>query len=304
MNNKQLEYAVALAESLNFTKVANSFGISQPALSKQIHNLEKELGVELFDRSRNPVSLTAAGEYFLCEAKELMYREEQLYVSMNEFKEGKRGRLTIGVSPFRALYMMPGVCKRIREKFPDVQIALCEEASDKLRIKTMEGKYDFAIVNLPVDESALNTVYIQEDKLVLVVPEAMLDLIDGPKKQMSEIDFKSCKNLPFVAVRKKQEMRILFDRICNDAGIKPAIAVEVVGLATAWAMANVGAGATILPLQFVENMPENNSLRLFIPKCEANVRRPVVITRNGRYLSEYAKYAIELLSENHKKSLS
>lgn len=78
MNNKQLQYAIALSKSLNFSRVAEQLGISQPALSKQVLNLEKEIGVELFDRKQNPIAVTAAGEYFFCQAENLLYREEQL----------------------------------------------------------------------------------------------------------------------------------------------------------------------------------------------------------------------------------
>ena len=89
MNNKQLKYAIALSRSLNFSQVAEKLGISQPALSKQILNLEKDLGVELFDRKQNPIALTPAGEHFFAEVQDLVYREEQLYKSMDDFKSGK-----------------------------------------------------------------------------------------------------------------------------------------------------------------------------------------------------------------------
>ena len=89
MNNKQLEYAMELSKSLNFSYVAKELGISQPALSKQISALEKNLGVLLFDRSKNPIEITAAGKYFFDQAQELLYKEQQLYRSMEDFISGK-----------------------------------------------------------------------------------------------------------------------------------------------------------------------------------------------------------------------
>ena len=291
MNNKQLQYAIALSKSLNFSAVAEEFGISQPALSKQISNLEKTLGTELFDRTKTPIAITPAGEYFLSEAQELLYKEEQLYKSMDDFKSGKKGRLTIGVSPFRALYLMPELCKKLREKFPDLVINLQEEASNKLRAKASEGKYDFAIVNLPVDDSALDIIPIEHDTLVLVVPKAMTG-----HNESKELDFKACKDIPFVVVGQNQEMRTLFDKLCAESDFKPKIAMEVVGLATAWSMANAGVGATLLPLQFVRNMETNPNVALFNLKHVTNIRQPVIITKRGQYLSEFAEYAIKLLS--------
>ena len=72
MNRKQLQYVIELSEDLNFSVVAERLGITQPALSKQVLALEKELDVKLFDRNNIPMTLTAAGEYFISEAKKLI----------------------------------------------------------------------------------------------------------------------------------------------------------------------------------------------------------------------------------------
>lgn len=299
MNNKQLQYAIELSKTLNFSLVAEKLGISQPALSKQISSLERELGVKLFKRGKNPMALSPAGEYFFQEAQNLLYREKQLYRSMEDFKSGKRGNLVIGISPFRSLYLLPNLCKKIKEKYPDIKIVLQEDSSDQLRKKAAEGKYDFAIANLPVDESRLDTIPIEPDKLVLAVHKKLLSFIDAPQKDnLSRISFKHCKDLPFVVVGQTQEMRLLFDKLCITSDIKPKIAMEVVGLATAWSMACAGIGATLLPLQFVKQMDTGHSIKFFIPDCETNIRRPAIITRHGQYLSECAKYAIDILKNN------
>ena len=76
MNYRQLQYAIALSETRNFSQVADKLKISQPALSKQILSLENDLGVKLFDRSTVPLTVTPAGEHLIREAKELLYRED------------------------------------------------------------------------------------------------------------------------------------------------------------------------------------------------------------------------------------
>ena len=76
MNTKQIQYALALSETLSFSQVAEQLGITQPALSKQIQHLETELGVKLFDRNHSPLTLTPAGEYFVRNARELVYKED------------------------------------------------------------------------------------------------------------------------------------------------------------------------------------------------------------------------------------
>lgn len=299
MNTRQLEYAIELSKNLNFSTVAERLGISQPALSKQILSLENELGVKLFDRTQNPITITPAGQHFIAEAQNLLYREDQLLRSMEEFKSGKRGCLVIGISPFRSLYLMPNIIKEFKQKYPQVTVVLREAASDILRKEAAEGKYDLAIVNLPVDESVLDTTLIEPDNLVLAVPKNMLNMLPITfKEPLQKINFDDCKDLPFVAVGQTQEMRQLFERLCATANFKPKIAVEVVGVSNAWAMSRAGVGATLLPLQFIENFNSNEGLALFALKNCPYSRQPAIITKKGQYLSEYAKYAIELLTEN------
>lgn len=292
MNTKQVQYALALSEILNFSRTAEYLGITQPALSKQIAHLEEDLGIALFDR--NPLAVTPAGAYFLKEARKLLYREGQLLHSLKEFKSGKRGKLVIGISPFRCLYLMPPLVKKLQQQFPYVQIQLCETGSDQLRKDAAEGKYDLAVVNLPVDESALNVIPIEADTLMLAVPKAMAGQLN-----VQNPSFKDCKDLPFVVLGQPQEMRHLFDQLCITEDVHPRIAAEVVGLASAWAMVRAGVGATLLPLQFAQNF-DCQEVVLFPLDQNLRSRQPVIVTRRGQYLSEYAQYAIRLLTQGER----
>ena len=116
MNTRQIQYAIALSELGNFSKVAQQLDISQPALSKQIIHLEKELGIRIFNRDTTPLTLTPAGEFFLREARKLLHKEEQLLRTMARFRTGERGRLAIGISPFRSMYLLPPKKKKKKER--------------------------------------------------------------------------------------------------------------------------------------------------------------------------------------------
>lgn len=298
MNQKQLQYAIKLSETLNISHVAEQLNISQPALSKQILSLENELGLRLFDRSCIPMKLTPAGEYFFKEAQKIMYEQEQLVRSMEKFKSGEIGRLVIGISPFRSLYLMPFLANKINEKFPGIQIFLNEVGSDVLRKDVADGKYDFAIVNLPVNESVLETIPLEADTLVLAVPNQMMHHLPFDNSDnLTEIDFADCRDLPFISVGQSQELRLLFENLCAQANITPKIFMEVVGITTAWAMANAGLGATLLPLQFIKGTEFNSNVTLFKIKDNNFLRQPAIVTRKGQYLSDYAKYAIKILTE-------
>ncbi len=300
MNERQIQYALVVAQTLSFSAAAEKLNITQPSLSKQILNLEEKLGVKLFDRHTVPMTVTPAGEYYLQRAQNLLYQNDQLIRSLEGFKTGEKGRLTIGVSPFRNLYLMPQIIKKLQKKFPDVQIILKEAPSDQLRKEAAEGNFDFAIVNLPVDESILDTVLLKKEHLAVAVPENLLHLLRRRESaDIRELDFSCFQDMPFVVVAKSQEMRRYFDGLCANYDISPKISVEVSGgVSSAWAMARGGLGATLLPLQFISSEAFDDSMTLFTIKDNPITRQPAIVLRKGQYVSEYAKYAIDLLA-NH-----
>lgn len=293
MNSRQLQYAILLSQVRNFSQVAEQLGITQPALSKQILNLESELGLKLFDRNHIPLTLTPAGEYFIQKAKDILSAEDQLQRALEQFKSGENGRLTIGITPFRSLYLMPEIVRQIRQRYPGVQVVLHEANTAQLRKDALEGKFDFAVINLPVDESVLDVIPLQPDKLVLAVPNNLASGIHPVSG--SDVDFSDCKDMPFVTVGPSQEMRQLFDKLCAAADFHPNIAAEVVGITTAWAMAQAGVGATLLPLQFVQNQSFRENLTFFPVRGRYTLRQPAIITKRGQFLPDYAKFAIGLL---------
>lgn len=298
MNTKQIQYAIALSETLNFSQTAEQLGISQPSLSKYILNIENDLGVKLFDRNHSPMTLTPAGEYFIRNARELVYKEEQLRKALDQFRSGESGRLVIGITPFRSLYLMPELIKKIRSRYPGVQVCLQEINTTQLRKEVSEGKVDLAIVNLPVDNSLLDVTPLEPDTLVLAVPNTMATkLPDSVEGQYPTVDFSEVKDLPFVVLSPGQEMRQLFDRLCTAADSQPTIVAEVVGVTTSWAMARAGVGVALLPLQFIHGQHFDDNLSLYIVKDSLYSRQPVIATRRGQVRTPYADYAIRLLTE-------
>ena len=297
MNSRQIQYAITLSKILNISQAAEELNITQPALSKQILALEKELGSVLFDRSRTPLVLTRAGEHFIKEAQELIFRQEQLLRSMDDYKFGGKGRLTIGISPFRAGYFVSDTIKKMQEKYAGLQVVLRETNSAQLHKDALEGKVDFAIVNLPVDETLLDVITLDPEPIVLVVPEHLAKRLPICPKN-AEVSLADCRDVPFIALGKNQELRQLFDKMCMLEGMVPNVTVEVVGISTAWNLARSGIGATVLPRRFVEESAFGDDVIVFSIKNSLTVRKPAIVKRKGQYVSEYAEEAIRLLVSN------
>lgn len=298
LNARSLKYAIVLSEVRNFSQAAERLGVSQPTFSKQIIALENELGIKLFDRNKSSLELTPAGEYFIGKAREMLYAEDQVYKTLEQFQSGENGRLVIGVTPFRSMSLMPELVKKVKARYPGVKVVLHEANAMQLRKDAAEGKCDFVILNLPVDDSLLEVTPIEPDTLVLAVPDSLASKLEQPDIKSGEtIELAQAKDLPFVTLGPGQELRQLLDKLCAASGFYPNITAEVVGITTAWAMARAGVGAVLLPLQLAEMENTDESLRLYPLKKGLYSRQPAVVTRRGQYISEYAAFAMELLKK-------
>lgn len=297
MNSRQLQLAIMLSRTRNFSQVASELNISQPALSKQIISLETELGVKLFDRSTTPLTLTPAGEFFVSKAQDLLFEEDVMLKTLARYKSGENGKLVIGVSPFRSLYLMPPFITAMKERYPHLQIILSEYGRAVLHKGINEGHYDFIITNLPVDETKLDALPLEKDVLVLAVPNRLLHMLQRTSEDehihTTPIDFAGCADLPFVVVSKEQEMRQLFDKLCSLSHLQPNIYLEVTCITTAWAMVQSGIAAALLPKQFIQADYADNDVTLFELRQGHYVRQPAIVTRKGQFISEYAQYAID-----------
>lgn len=309
MNSRHIQYALKLYETRNFSQAADELGISQPALSKQIISLENELGVKLFERNTVPLSLTPAGEFFISKAEGLLFEESIILKTLDRYKSGEYGKLTIGISPFRSLYLMPPLIKTLKARYPNLHIALCEHSRAQLHKGIAEGLYDFIITNLPIDDAKLHAEIMEKDELVLAVPDKLLSLVEGFENCKNGtpdcyIEMSQCKNLPFVVLHQSQELRHVFDKLCRLSRVDAHIYMEVTGINTAWTMVQAGLAATILPKQFLGAYDLTDEVTLFRLKQDSYLRQPAIVTRRGQYISEYAQFAIKLLLEKDNNFLT
>jgi DNA-binding transcriptional LysR family regulator len=147
MELRHLRYFIAAAEELNFRRAADRLHITRPALSKQIKDMEEELGVRLIERNTAKASLTDAGHAYLPEARRILAMTAQAAVFAREASTGlKRARLTInGAGPLTAIFL-PGVLKAYHEKYPEVEIVLLELLMSDQMVALEGGEIQIAFV--------------------------------------------------------------------------------------------------------------------------------------------------------------
>jgi DNA-binding transcriptional LysR family regulator len=171
MEIRHLRYFLAVAEELSFTRAAAALRIAQPPLSTQIRALESELGVELFDRSRRAIALTAAGQALIPEARRILTDIEQAVRIVQRAGDGTVGTLVVGFVPSAMHGALPHILRRYREEFPGVELSLHERAPDELLSLLHERRIDVALLYAPFYDDALHTQRVSTEELVAALPQ-------------------------------------------------------------------------------------------------------------------------------------
>ena len=168
---RRLSYFVVVAEELHFTRAAQRLHIAQPPLSYHIQQLEQELGVQLFTRTRHQVQLTDAGRTLLGEAYRLFGQVEQMVRIVQRVGHGEVGLLTLGFVPSASNTTLPTILRIFRERFPEVHLLLKEQNPDQLIRGLAEQRLDIGFLYLPCESSGLETRPVSREPLLAVLPE-------------------------------------------------------------------------------------------------------------------------------------
>ncbi len=156
MNIQQLEYILAVEEHGSFSKAAESRFISQPALSMMVQKLEDELDIKIFDRSKQPIIPTDAGEPVLEQARVVLREISRLYEITRQQREMISGELSIGIIPTLAPYLLPLFLKSFLEKYPPVHLKIYEHTTETIVEKLKKGQLDAGLLVTPLPQAFLN----------------------------------------------------------------------------------------------------------------------------------------------------
>ena len=178
-----MQYFQRLAEILHFGRAAAACGVTQPALSAQIAEMEAQLGFRLFERGGGMVRLTE-------EARELRPRIERILAEVEDLEQVARrdrnpleGRFRLGIIPTVAPFLLPHLLPRLRGAFPDLRLELREAVTATLIEETLGGRLDGMIAATPIEEPQIQGEELFEDRFYLAVPEADAERIAPPVAQ-------------------------------------------------------------------------------------------------------------------------
>jgi len=177
---RQLEYFDALSQARHFGRAAALVGVTQPALSSQIAELEERLGCRLFSRGGRAVELTEEGRALEPRIESILAALRDLESEARRGRLRMEGRLRLGIIPTVAPYILPEILPELRRLFPDLTLEVREALTGVLEEDTLAGRIDAALVALPLERAGLATEAIVRDPFLLAVPASEPGFVEPP----------------------------------------------------------------------------------------------------------------------------
>jgi DNA-binding transcriptional LysR family regulator len=266
MELRHLRYFVAAAEALNISQAAKHLHVSQPPLSRQIRDLEQEIGAALFDRDHKKLRLTLAGQYFLEEAKKILSQAKRAAKAASAAGRGQAGKVTIAfLSPLGGLFL-PSILRSFRQKFPLVDVDLFEMVPREQLEALLDSQIDLAFVASGEVQSSSNFAFepVMEVELRLALP------LEHRLAKLRRIPLAELEEERFI-ILKRSAAPATHDfllRLCRSSGFEPNVVKQSDSARSILDLVAAGLGVSIVPEHF-QRCPSDVVLRRIAPKPPA-----------------------------------
>jgi DNA-binding transcriptional LysR family regulator len=241
---RHLTYFVAVAEELNFGRAAERLHIAQPPLTRQIRQLERELGVELFHRTTRRIELTEAGLVYLTEVRRILVQVQESAILAQLASQGEVGRLVVGFEGSSAYDVVPLTVKTFRERFPRVNLIVREMTTGD-QVKALRAAHiGVGFVVLPLSDTCdLIVKTILQEPLIIALPQ------DHPKTHQLAVDLADLRDEAFIVCPRHHKCG-LYDRTisaCRQRGFSPKLTQETNEVQSILGFVAAGYGVALLP---------------------------------------------------------
>jgi len=253
---RQLHYFDALARIGHFGRAAEACAVTQPALSMQIHELEAQLGVALFERGRKRIVLTEAGRAIAGKAARILMDAQDLIDVARHRNKVLCGTLRFGVIPTVGPYLLPALLPKLNDAFPDLELHVRETQTSVLLAELSDGKLDVVFLALPIAIPELESRDLIEDKFLLAVPSDY----QGKGRVVVTEDFLRHQRLLLL-----EEGHCFRDQALIFCGLQQSSALNTMGastFATIVRMVANGLGITFLPEMAVSTEIRSKEIRV------------------------------------------
>ncbi len=267
----QLRSFIAVSDTENFTRASERLNITQPTLSQQIINLEKDVGHKLFHRLGRRAVLTEPGQVFLSRARRILLEADNATRELRDHP-GLDRRITVGAIPSLAPYILPALIAQARIDHPHLQINIREDFREDLVKAVSEGDLDLAITSGPIQNTSLAVETLTREPLLLVVGKQHPL---AKKKMVRGADLASEK---FVLLGSSSTLAEQVRQFCGDHAFEPKIDYRCAQIATVKSLVALGVGISILP-RVAQSSKDRDDL-IYLPLAGAQPERELLIIRH------------------------
>ncbi len=244
MELRHLKYFKAVAEELHFGKAAARLNMAQPPLSLQIRQLEEEIGVPLFQRTKRNVELTDEGEVFLEKVYQIFNSLDEAVEKARMVNRGEIGEIVIGFIASAAYDILPNIMKYYKKQYPAIHVILKQLTSEEQIKCLQEGSLHIGIVSEPIECEKITHEVIRCESMVIAIQKGH-PLASGS----SAIDLIDFANDPFVLTGRKSNPRH-YDGVincCYQVGFSPKIVQETEEMSSVLSLVSAGIGVALVP---------------------------------------------------------
>ncbi|RKQ33972.1 LysR family transcriptional regulator [Oceanobacillus halophilus] len=295
MEIRQITYFMEVAEREHVTEAADALHVAQSSVSRQIFNLEDELGVELFIREGRNVKLTPIGKIFYERMKQAMNLIEEAKREVKEYLDPEKGTVRIAFPISMAAHILPSTIYAFRTKYPDAKFEMSNALYHDLIKGVVNGDYNLAMIapmpNKEKVKKIKGTTLFTED-IVALLP------VNHPLADKSSIMLQELKDDPFVVLPEGHVFRNQVVKACNNAGFTPNIAFKGENMDALKGLVSAGLGVALMPeMTLVDNTPRSTTI---VPLEDPNLTRTVgIIYPTQRKLLPTEKLFFEFLVETY-----
>ncbi|ABB13760.1 LysR family transcriptional regulator [Carboxydothermus hydrogenoformans] len=240
MEFRQLEYFYAVSKLNSFTRAAEQLHVAQPSITIAINNLEQELKVQLFDRSKRKVVLTDEGKLFLQHVEKILKDVKKAQSELEDLKNYKKGVIKLGIPPMIGAYLFPKIFKGFKNAYPHLELHVREEGSWAMVSLLENGELDLGLIILPEQSENLCMLPITKDQIVLCVSE------NHRFSQEKRISLRQLEDEQFILLKEDSYTRHKIIALCNYYGFSPNILLSSCQIETIKELVSNGLGITFL----------------------------------------------------------
>jgi len=293
MDLGQLEAFLQVATQRSFSRAAEALRLTQPSVTARIQSLERDLGESLFERNGRGVTLTEAGTAFLPHAQRVLKALHDGRDAIHSLQELELGTLRLGAAPTISTYVLPGLLKEFRSRYPGLEVSVKTEHSDQIAQMVLADEVQVGLER-SISHPDVVTVQLYDDEVVLVASAR------HPFAKEGTASLEQVSEQPLIMFSRGSGYYALVDNALRQAGVLVSPTMELDNMEATKKMVEEGLGIAMLPNVAVEREVRAGELhRIYVDGLTMPKRQIALIYRRGRPLSRAAEAFVRLLEERY-----